>query len=106
MMSMPSAPPPGMPNSVMREMTDAPGPDTETARFFGGNAFRSAGPIRRNISVSAGAYTPGRSFGAGLPAEGHELSHFGRRETVPVRSSLSVPAGTIQRAYGDDVKED
>ena len=68
MRAAPMVPPPGTPNSVMREMD----PEDNS-----GGLFRS-----RGFDPSLGV---------------HELSHTVRRESVSAPVRLSAPAGTIQR---------
>ena len=101
MMVMPMTPPPGTPNSVMREMMD----DAEAGHFSGGYAFGSIIAVRSNRSMSAGASLgEGFSFGGGFSAieSGHELNHTIRRSPAPSLFSRSASFNTIQRVKADE----
>ena len=102
-------PPPGTPNSVMREMLEERDHDAEgeAALFSAGYAGNSANLIRRQMS---GHPDPG-IFSAGFQPDpessrrnvvqritaGHERVHTIRDDAAPARVSRSAPSGTIQR---------
>ena len=102
-------PPPGTPNSVMREMLEEQDHDAEgeAALYSAGYAGNSANLIRRQMS----GHPDFGTFSAGFQPDpessrrnvvqritaGHERVHTIRDDAAPARVSRSAPYGTIQR---------
>lgn len=97
---------PGTPNSIMREMENYPGADLSAIQSHG----NSQG-IFRNEAGDSGTYSRDNSVrsrrgGAYFSAAVHELGHATRRNSFSARVSRSVLSGTIQREGEDEKKEE
>ncbi|MBQ6517345.1 MAG: hypothetical protein IJI14_01410, partial [Anaerolineaceae bacterium] len=97
---------PGTPNSVMREMENHPGADPSAIQSHG----NSQG-IFRNEAGDSDTYSRDNSVrscrgGASFSAAVHELGHATRRNSFSARVSRSVLSGTIQREGEDEKKEE
>lgn len=99
MMAMPMTPPPGAPNSVMRELLDEQDRDQEENKFSSGSTFGFPNLIHRNMLTNYGG------SGYDSLSMGHELSHTIRRESVFAPVSLTAPFNTIQRAGEGEEEE-
>ena len=90
-MSMP-VPPPGLPNSVMREMLDEQIPGTKSGSVSAGMYSGADDTVRRER-------TGGRFSPSGEP---HELVHSPfRQQAASERVNLSVSGDTVQREVDD-----
>ena len=92
MMAMLVPPPPGTPNSVMREMMDEQIPEAGSGSLSSEALSRPKNSVRRQTDRAV-------SFRRGFnPIAGaHEAGHTIWRNTAQSHVSLSVPGGTIQR---------
>ena len=103
MLAMPDEPPPGLPNSVMREMLAPQDPDLgeNSDRFAYGSGMRLPNTVRRQMDGSAGAGFSNTENNDSIPR--HELVHAGRRNAGHVRIGSSVPFGIVQRESVDPI---
>ncbi len=110
MAAMPvSPPPPGTPNSVMREILDSEHNGAETDRFTERSTKGTPNSILRQMErhpdfgffhagFQADPDTSGRGTVQRL-TEAHELVHTIRDNAVPVRTGRAAAFGMIQREY-------
>ena len=113
MMAIPMTPPPGTPNSVMREMLDenAPEDGAEADRSYAGLRFGSLHTVLRQTGNMGSGSGPFFSMSPSLNRSrdgfdtsvgAHELTHMIRQNAAPALVSRSVSFNTIQRTGSTD----